>query len=69
MLESDPEKYAAMFKWIDWCISFCDNYEVINNFFDEHKIENKNVNIPNFVNVEKFYPREDIKDLRKKVLI
>lgn len=66
MLESDPEKYAAMFKWIDWCISFCDNYEVINNFFDEHKIENKNVNIPNFVNVEKFYPREDIKNLRKK---
>ena len=59
-----PKKYKTIFKWVDNTISFCEHYDVINLFEKENKIENKNIYIPNFVNTSRFYPKNDINELR-----
>ena len=65
-LKVSSEKYKSIFKWVDNTISFCEHYDVINKFLKKNKIDNKNVNIPNFVNTDRFFPKENIYDLREK---
>jgi glycosyltransferase involved in cell wall biosynthesis len=59
------EKYINIFKWVDACISFCEQYEIINKFFKSNKIDIKNIYIPNFVDTKKFYPKYNINHLRE----
>lgn len=65
-LTAYPEKYKSIFKLVDNTISFCEHYEVINSFEKINKIDNKNIYIPNFVNTNKFYPKNNRNELRKK---
>ena len=65
-LNSEPDKYIKIFKWIDASISFCEHHDVLNSFLKENKIGCKNVYIPNFVNTDRFYPKNNIEDLKKK---
>ena len=65
-LKTKSWKYREIFKWIDASISFCEHYDVLNNFLKENKCKCKNVYIPNFIDTKKFYPKDNIWDLRKK---
>lgn len=65
-IHNESYVYSYVFSNIDESISFCEHYDVINKFLKENKIETKNVYIPNFVDTKKFYPKENVKELRKK---
>lgn len=65
-LNNNPLKYINIFKRADSTISFCEHYDIINNFLKSNDLENKNVYISNFVNTDKFYPQNNIDKLRSK---